>query len=227
MIAKALMEVDRPEVVFFASGLSNAKGADVAARLRETNLIEATITEHPDKLFVYISSYSISDSDPGLNTPYLTHKANMERLIAQKAKLYLILRTSNIVGKSRQAGNLMNFIYNNLKEGNPFDIWTKTSRNLLDVQDLATMASRAVAQGLGCTTQYLVHPNDISIYDIVQQFEALTQLKGNYSLVDKGTYYICDKRLSEKLFQDCKLVTDPKDYTRGLIKKYFMEVNQA
>src|SRR5690606_12972582 len=123
MIATALKAVDSQEVLFSASGLSNLKGADPEQRLRERNLIKATIAEHREKIFVYISSYSIDDQYPENNTPYLEHKLQMEQLIERNASRYLIVRTSNVVGRSRQPGNLMNFIFNHLKQGTPFDVW--------------------------------------------------------------------------------------------------------
>lgn len=223
MIAKSLMTVDRPEVVYAASGLSNLKGADQVQRNREEALLMEQMALHPDKLFVYISSYSIDDEDPTNNTAYLTHKLDMERLVRNKADKYLILRTSNVVGRSRQPGNLMNFIFRHLKSGENFDIWTHTSRNLIDVADLALMADAVIGEGHKNEVLYLTHPADIPIYSIVRHFEELSGLKGLYSLVDKGVYYKSDRALATVLFEQLVLETDPQLYVRQLIVKYFGE----
>jgi len=221
MIAMALKTVDREGILYAASGLSNLNGSDPAARLREQTLLREHIALHRDKVFVYISSYSIDDQHPGNNTPYLEHKLNMEKLIGMEAGRYLIIRTSNVVGNSRQAGNLMNFIFRNLQTGTHFDVWTKTSRNLIDVSDLALMADAAIQQGEQNKVLYLTHPADIPIYSIVRHFEALSGLKGNYTLTEKGVYYRSDKSLAEQLFTRLGLETDPDNYTKGLIEKYF------
>ena len=227
MIARALMEIDRAEVVFSASGLSNAKGEDPSARQREASLLSQQISNHQGKLYVYISSYSINDKDSSRNTPYLTHKAAMESLVRSQASKYLIIRTSNVVGKSKQSGNLMNFIYHNLLQGSPFEIWTNTSRNLIDVQDLAKLLASVIDKGYENDTLYLIHPKDIAIYDIVKQFETLAKLKGNYSLTAKGQHYHSDNNLAKKLFEELKLETAPIKYTRGLIQKYFLSQGGA
>lgn len=221
MIATALKAVDREDVLYAASGLSNLKGADPEARLREQTLLSEQIARNTDKLFVYVSSYSIDDQQPQNNTPYLQHKVNMERLIKAEADRFLILRTSNVVGYSRQPGNLMNFIFRHLQNGEPFEIWTKTTRNLIDVAHLAQMADAAVKQGSCNEVLFLTHPADIPIYEIVRQFEVLSGLSGNYRLVEKGDYYNTDKSLAEALFRRLGLEADPQLYARQLIEKYF------
>lgn len=221
MIASALMAVDRKDVLFSASGLSNLQGADPVARAREQNLLKEQIALHPEKLFVYVSSYSIDDNHLENNSPYLAHKRSMEILIKEAARHYLIVRTSNVVGHSRQPGNLMNFIFRHLKSGSPFEIWTHTSRNLIDVSDLARMIGAVVELGACDEVLYLTHPADIAIYDIVRQFEMRSGLRGNYQLVDKGVFYQSDKAIAERLFKQLGLESDPGHYAGQLIEKYF------
>jgi len=221
MIATALKAVDRPEVLYAASGLSNLKGADIAERNREQALIQKQLQVHPDLVFVYISSYSIDDQNPENNTPYLEHKLNMENLVRSMARQYLIIRTSNVVGDSKQPGNLMNFIFENLKKGTQFDVWTNTSRNLIDVADLAQMAGKALEIGFRNQVLYLMHPADIPIYNIVRHFEDLSGFKGQYNLVKKGVYYNAYNALSKQLFEKLELQTNADLYARGLIEKYF------
>ncbi|SEA61609.1 NAD dependent epimerase/dehydratase family protein [Arachidicoccus rhizosphaerae] len=221
MIASALKKVDRPDVLFAASGLSNLKGADPVERLRERNLLKEQLAQHPDKIFVYISSYSIDDQSSENNTPYLAHKVQMEELVKGLANRFLICRTSNVVGNSKQPGNLMNFICEHLKTGAFFDIWTNTSRNLIDVSDLAEMAAAAIDMGHVNETLYLIHPSDIAIYDIVRHFETFSAIAGHYRLVEKGVYYRADKTLSKALFDRLGFEKDADLYTRKLIGKYF------
>ena len=221
MIASALKKVDMQDVLFAGSGLSNLKGADPDERLRERNLIQEQVLLHPDKIFVYISSYSIDDHCPANNTPYLAHKVQMENLVKRLARRYLIFRTSNVVGNSRQPGNLMNFICAHLQSHETFDIWTNTSRNLIDVTDLASMTAASIDTGHFNETLYLIHPADIAIYDIVRHFEAFSGIPGKYTLVNKGVYYQADKTLAVNLFNRLGLEKDPDLYTKGLIEKYF------
>lgn len=220
MIATALRAVDRPDILFCASGVSNADGHIEAARAREEGLLIEQIAENTGKIVVYISSYSIDDRNEAANSPYLQHKKRMEMLVKSIAESYIIVRTSNVVGRSRQAGNLMNFIYQNLIGEKPFDIWTETDRNLIDVEHLALMAGACVEQGLLDRTIYLLGPVDTPILEITQLFETALGVKGRYNLVRKGTYYPCDKTLSKRLLNELGVCSEL--YVRRLIAKYFL-----
>lgn len=223
MIASALAAVDRPEVLLLASGVSNAKGHIQKECQRELNLLQTSIQAHPEKICCYISSYSVRDDNPQLNTPYLQHKAQMEDYVRSHASRYLIVRTSNVVGFSKQPGNLMNFIYTNLMTGDPFEVWTHTNRNLIDVADLAQMIGLYLSGGSYPLnkTIYVVNPDNVSILSIVRHFEAQTGCAGQFELVDKGVYYHCDNGLATQLFE--KLDIDRKGYTKRLIQKYFSQ----
>jgi dTDP-4-dehydrorhamnose reductase len=220
MIGTALQAVDRPDVLFCASGVTNAEGHIKAACDREEALLRQQIAANADKTVLYVSSYSINDAEDSINSSYLQHKKRMEALVKSMAGHYIILRTSNVVGRSRQSGNLMNFIYQNLIGGKSFDIWTETDRNLIDVEHLALMAGACVKQELLDRTIYLLGPVDTPILEITRLFEAALGLQGNYILVPKGVYYPCDKTLSRRLLNEQGISS--AHYVRTLIEKYFL-----
>ena len=62
LIAKALIEIDAPEMVFFASGVSNSLETNKASFEREVELFKKTIAENKDRKFIYFSTLSIDDS---------------------------------------------------------------------------------------------------------------------------------------------------------------------
>ncbi|HTN39285.1 MAG TPA: NAD-dependent epimerase/dehydratase family protein [Arachidicoccus sp.] len=227
MIGTALQKVDRPDVLFCASGLSNSMGSDLAARQRERGLLQQQIRLHPAKTVVYVSSYSINDAAIALNSDYLQHKRQMENLVKETSRQYLILRTSNVVGRSRQSGNLMNFIYRHICSGESFDVWTQTSRNLIDVEDFADMAADCLQTGLLNRMVYLIHPEDILIQEIVRLFEKALSRKGHYQLVPKGTYYNVDKSLSNTVFEKTGKAKAADVYVADLIHKYFTDRDAA
>lgn len=98
LIASQFYEVDREDIIFFASGVSNSSETRKEEFYREQNLIEETIRLNSDKLFIYFSTCSIYDSSK-YNSPYVLHKLHMEEVIKESAPKYLILRISNAVGK--------------------------------------------------------------------------------------------------------------------------------
>lgn len=105
-IAKTLKDenLDRDDVIFFASGVSNSKEARQSEFLREGRLLaEYSRCSLP---IVYFSSLSIyySDSD------YAAHKRRMEFEIQRLFKYYSIFRIGNIAW-----GNNPNTIINYFK----------------------------------------------------------------------------------------------------------------
>ena len=62
LIASLFYDVDREDVIFFASGVSNSLETELSEFQREEDLIRETFTQNPDKLFAYFSTCSIYDS---------------------------------------------------------------------------------------------------------------------------------------------------------------------
>lgn len=221
LIGTALQAIDREHVLFCASGVSNLYGHIAAQRLREENLLRDHIMQHPDKTIVYFSSFSINDTDDTKNTPYLLHKKFMEDLVKTTASNFLIVRTSNVVGGRGQPGNLTNFIYHHLMNNIPFDVWTNTNRNLIDVEHLAAMTDYYLKNYAVNTTAFMVNPVDIPIKEVVLVFERLLKKKANYDLVAKGDYYLSDKTFAKEAFAALRI--DENNYVERLVQKYFMD----
>lgn len=220
LIGTALQATDRDDVLFCASGVSNLYGHIAAQRLREEQLLREHIAQHTDKTIVYFSSYSIHDTDDTRNTPYLLHKKSMEDLVKNCAANFLIVRTSNVVGGQGQPGNLTNFIYHHLMNGIPFDVWTNTNRNLIDVEHLAAMTDYYLKNYAVNKTVFMVNPADIFIEEVVRVFERLLKKKADYRLMDKGVYYLSDKTFAKEAF--AALHIDENNYTERLVQKYFL-----
>ena len=80
----AFIEFDLPEVIFFASGVSNSSEISEKEFNREENLIHKILGDNPQKQFVYFSTCSIYDSSKN-GSPYVLHKLKMEQIIINKA----------------------------------------------------------------------------------------------------------------------------------------------
>lgn len=99
-IASAL--VDREDVTFFASGVSNSKETHPNAYQRELKLL---MIQPKDKHLVYFSSLCIYY----LNTEYARHKRIMEKTIATHFNSYTIVRIGNIEW-GKNPNTLINFL---------------------------------------------------------------------------------------------------------------------
>ena len=105
-IAHALIEggVDREDINFFASGVSNSSVKDNETFLKEKLLLS---NYNPEKHLVYFSSLCIYYTD----TPYALHKKQMEHFIKNCLKSYTIVRIGNVTW-----GNNRNTIINHFKQ---------------------------------------------------------------------------------------------------------------
>lgn len=104
-IAQALKEVDRSDLIFFASGVSNSQETRTEEFDREKQLLFDTHFADEDKRIVYFGSLSIFYSD----TPYARHKKKMEDYV-KMFKNYTIIRLGNIT-----FGNNPHTIINSMK----------------------------------------------------------------------------------------------------------------
>lgn len=82
--------IDREDITFFASGVSNSRETNNDEFIREMRLL---MNQPINKHFVYFSSLSIYY---GEKTPYIGHKKHMEAIIKALFTSYTIIRIGNI-----------------------------------------------------------------------------------------------------------------------------------
>ena len=101
-IGTVLKEVDRDDVLFFASGVSNSRRLKESEYDREQDLL---LDQDLNKHIVYFSSLSVFYSQ----SRYAKHKLKMERLIKNRFSKYTIVRIGNITW-GKNPNTLINFI---------------------------------------------------------------------------------------------------------------------
>ena len=106
--------VDRPDRLYFASGVSNSGETDLGKYGRETDLLWDQ--DHRAHL-VYFSSLCIFYGD----SLYATHKRYMENFVRQTFDRYTIIRLGNILWGSNPA-TLINHLRARYVAGHPLDI---------------------------------------------------------------------------------------------------------
>lgn len=88
-LASVLREVDRPDRLYFVSGVSNSQETRESEYKRERDLL---LDQRRDLYLVYISSLAIFYSD----TRYTQHKRDMEGMVALNFPQHTIMRLGNI-----------------------------------------------------------------------------------------------------------------------------------
>lgn len=105
---------DRPDRLYFASGVSNSQEIRESEYERERNLLW---NQDKSKHLVYFGSLSIFYS----GSRYACHKLWMEDLVKDNFKHYTIIRMGNIAW-GMNPHTLINFIRNKIRTREPFEV---------------------------------------------------------------------------------------------------------
>ncbi|WP_291122032.1 NAD-dependent epimerase/dehydratase family protein [Empedobacter sp. UBA7620] len=216
LIANLFTEVDLDEVVFFASGVSNSSETRKGEFLREQNLVEDTLANNPEKLFVYFSTCSIYDSSK-YNSLYVLHKLHIEEIIKQKAKHFLILRVSNAVGRGGNPNLLMNYISRQILNDQELVVHQQATRNLIDVEDVKNITMKYIASKDWNKIINVAYTENFNILEIIEVFEQILNKKANKNIENKGEHYSIDIHELDYAFD----LNDKNDYLHQLIEKYY------
>jgi nucleoside-diphosphate-sugar epimerase len=220
MIANAFSEYNnRNDIVIFASGVSNSRENDEKEFRRERELLEKTIKDHADKTIVYFGTCSIDDPEL-CNSLYVQHKKAMESLIQARSQHYYIFRLSQVTGHT-QSPTLINFIVNKIENGEIFEIWKKSYRNIIDVEDVFTIADYLIKHKIfENEITNIAAPKMVSIFTIVHLIEMISGKKGQYSETDNGGRYEIDITKITPFLRNINVDFHDK-YVQNVIKKYF------
>ncbi|HCC95378.1 MAG TPA: NAD-dependent epimerase [Flavobacteriaceae bacterium] len=216
LIANLFTEVDLDEVVFFASGVSNSSETRKGEFLREQNLVEDTLANNPEKLFVYFSTCSIYDSSK-YNSLYVLHKLHIEEIIKQKAKHFLILRVSNAVGRGGNPNLLMNYLSRQILNDQELVVHQQATRNLIDVEDVKNITMKYIASKDWNKIINVAYTENFNILEIIEVFEQILNKEANKNIENKGEHYSIDVHELDYVFD----LSDKNDYLHQLIEKYY------
>ena len=218
MIAKA-MESDfgsNPEILVFASGVSNSNETAPEPFNREKTLLEHCLAKRTR--IVYFSTCSIED--PALKfSRYVRHKLEMEALLLERGNC-AIYRLPQVVGLTANRNTLTNYLYNCVKEGTPFQLWSDAKRYLIDVHHVSKIISH-VEKSRGANLVMNIAPQDsVKISHIVDIFEDFLNKKANYTTAPMGGCYKLNidrcQIAAEALGIDLKY-----DYAKKCLEKYY------
>jgi nucleoside-diphosphate-sugar epimerase len=214
----------RDDVLVFASGVSNSRETDPEEFARERRMLDKALAQanEESRKLVYFSTCSISDPDQA-NTPYVLHKQAQETLVAEHARSYAIFRLPQVVGRIDNPHTLTNYLYQTISSGDVFHVWTKARRNLIDVDDVASIGARLLerADAHNRVTN-IACPFPVAILDLVRVFESVMDRRAYYDLIESGGSYDIDVELAMSAAAEAGLVFDD-NYIPQLIRKYYAD----
>ena len=219
LIASLFIAHDRENTIFFASGVSNSLETRIQEFLREENLIKNTITENPDKIFVYFSSCSIYDSSK-TGSDYVLHKLKMEQLIKNLCEKYMILRVSNAVGKGGNPNLLMNYLVRSIKSKETINVHTKATRNLIDADDIRQITFMLLENKIFNKIVNVAYIHNYAIIEILEIIERFYKTKLDLNLIKSGSGYDINVPDVEDYFRNNGL-TNKESYLCNILEKYY------
>ncbi len=206
--------------LIFAAGVSNSKNRSLELFDREIKTLATYINSNQDKTIVYFSTYSIYD--PGeKESAYVKHKLSIEKLVREKAKKFVLLRVSNVAGKSKNPNTVLNYLYYHIRNRINFDLWVNACRNIIDIDDVFFITAEILNQDQFLNRSVNVgSPVNYQVKQIVEIIEHFTAIKSNYTEVDKGSCFEWD--LSDiKPFLDTSGNKFDQGYLQTILEKYY------
>lgn len=205
-------------VTVFASGVSNSKETRAEQFERERKLLASALAA--EQSLIYFSTCSVHDPELA-HTPYVRHKIGMEQLVLAGSSQNTVFRLPQVVGHSGNQHTLTNYLHDKISSGDPFQVWLNAKRNLIDVCDLADIASHLVTsrQASG-TLVNIACPFSVSVLELVKIFEDLLHKQANYHAVAEGGVYEIETHRSQIAATELGITFD-ETYVRKLIGKYY------
>jgi len=217
MIARSFLQsrLD-PDVLIFASGVSNSGEVRGSEFSREEALLRSVVEENPGSEIVYFSSTSVLFAQCNA---YSQHKKNMEDLLASSAERFYIFRLPQVVGMVLN-NTLVSYLARSCMERHCLDVYTDAVRNLIDIEDVVRIVGVLVNQRLGIgSAQTLASGCNVRVPDLVSEVRRLVSVPCGFNFVPKGD----DQTVSIDFLREHLDDGDPilqSSYWNDVLRKY-------
>jgi nucleoside-diphosphate-sugar epimerase len=204
-------------IVIFASGVSNSTETGDAAFRRERSMLMDALGL--GRRLVYFSSCSIASNSESLR-PYMRHKAEMEKAVLA-ADQGLVLRLPQVVGYTNNPNTLTNFLRDRILRREPFDVWAKAERNLVDIDDVVAIGTE-ILQSWPSEDRVLAIAASVStpMPEIVAAMEEAMGIHAIQRIIEAGESMPIDCKLTSAIARRLRLDLE-NDYVRRIIGKYY------
>jgi nucleoside-diphosphate-sugar epimerase len=210
----------RPDICVYAAGVSNSNCGDANEFLREQQRVGDALNQHRHvDAFVYFGTCSSYDPEIS-NKPYVQHKMAMERMIRGHPR-HVVLRLPQIAGKTPNPHTLLNFLYARISRSEAFNIWGGAKRNIIDVDDVVSIARQLIANGANRNvTVNIANPVNYSMAEIVDAMVGVVGKRAIFEVVDRGSdYFIETSGMQSALAMSG--VEFGENYLRKVFAKYY------
>jgi nucleoside-diphosphate-sugar epimerase len=209
----------RPDICIYAAGVSNSNCDDVHEFRREHQRVSDALNQnaHVDA-FVYFGTCSAYDPQIS-NSPYVRHKVAMERMVCAHPR-NIVLRLPQIAGKTPNPHTLLNFLYARISRSESFNIWGGAKRNIIDVDDVVSIARQLIGSGVRNATVNIANPVNYSMTEIVDAMVGVVGKRAIFEVVDRGSAYSIETDAMQSVLVRSG-VEFGENYLRKVIAKYY------
>lgn len=221
LLARAFEQffADDPDVVIFASGVSNSTETRSAEFMRERDLLSPWLGSSSTRL-VYFSSCALVHV-PERDSPYLDHKRRMEMAVLASPRS-IVFRLPQVVGTGGNPQTLTNYINQRILRGERFQVWRHAERNLIDVNHVVRIAARVIVGDRVPTHAPIdiAARQSIRMPEIVSIFERVLGKQAVVDLIDAGEPLPLDASHANRLALDLGIDLG-RDYAESVIRTYY------
>lgn len=210
----------RSDVCIYAAGVSNSSCADACEFLREQQRLQDALRQAQHvSAFIYFGTCSVYDPEI-LNTPYVQHKLAIEQMVHAHSR-NIVLRLPQVAGKTPNPHTLLNYLYARISRSEAFNIWGKAKRNIIDVDDIVSIAQQLIANdAVRNVTVNIANPINYSMAAIVDTMVDVVGKHAIFEVLDRGSDYFIDTRGMQPALAKSG-VEFGEDYLNKIIAKYY------
>jgi nucleoside-diphosphate-sugar epimerase len=210
--------IDDPGVTIFASGVSNSSETAPEAFERERALLVPLLDGRTR--VAYFGSCASAMGDASAATAYMRHKRAMADLVAGSPD-GVVLRLPQVVGFTPNPNTLTNFLRDRILSGAPFSVWANAKRNLIDVEDVASIGTRLIDTASSDHRVFSVASADtLSMPDLVAIFERVLGRKASCTVEPVGSPLRIDATEAISVAAQLGIDMGP-GYAENVIRKYY------
>ena len=214
LLANSFMKAKDINSCILCSGVSDSHETRESEFLREKRLLLSSIFDNKEKLIIYFSSVQVNES----HTPYLKHKLNMEAVVKNNSKNYLIARLPQVVGVTSNSTIFPTFIRNVYLQ-KEIPIYKYATRSLVDVDDVMRIIVYLVSNGIRNKVFDLSPSVNISPLSIVTEIGKVLKLQPIVKIIEKGDEQRADVEFLRQVLTNKDFIFD-SDYIFKIIQKY-------
>jgi len=211
---------NNPNIVIFASGVSNSKNNEQSLFDREESLLRKTIESNKEKIIVYFSTCSIYDNSVN-TTKYVYHKLKMENIIQENCSKFYIFRLPQVVGVTNSP-TLIPFLFDSIEKKKNMIISSNSTRNIIAIEDVSEIVSYIIENENNKNEIINVAtPFNTNIIEIIKKIEEILKNRAIYEKEDCGIEQSIDISKIKNLNKYFKIYNEK--YVDDLLESYYQK----